>query len=283
MNIKEMVSSEDLVSLQQLEKQIWDMDPIPIHQTLTAVKNGGIALGAHLDGRLVGFLYSFPGFKDGQTYLCSHMMGIHPEYRSEGIGQKLKEEQRKLASLKGYSLITWTFDPLESVNAYLNLHKLHGIGAHYIVNQYGSMNDAFNYGLPTDRFLIEWWIQSDHVNQGGLYNYTFDENDVLLTTFVNQDGFSQIQSDQSFLLLSYIKEVDKAWYVPIPSNYQQIKKNDMELAIDWRMKTRSIFALLMERDYVAVDVLRFPDHDTHYYVFAKNNNVLKQSQRGENL
>ena len=55
------------------------------------------------------------------------MLGIHPDYQSMGIGKKLKEEQRKFAKEMGYDLITWTFDPLESRNAYLNVSKLYGI------------------------------------------------------------------------------------------------------------------------------------------------------------
>ena len=52
------------------------------------------------------------------------MLGIHPDYQLKGIGKLLKDEQRKIAKEMGYKLITWTFDPLESRNAYLNVSKL---------------------------------------------------------------------------------------------------------------------------------------------------------------
>ena len=30
-------------------------------------------------------------------------------------------------------------------------------------NCYGEINDGLNNGLPTDRFKVEWWIDSEHI------------------------------------------------------------------------------------------------------------------------
>lgn len=46
----------------------------------------------------------------------------------------------------------WTYDPLETVNGYLNLSKLGGVCTQYIENCYGEMPDILNAGLPSDRF-----------------------------------------------------------------------------------------------------------------------------------
>src|SRR5699024_7508450 len=106
--------------VQRLENQIWVDDAIPTHQTSTAVKHGGIMIGAYIDEQLVGFSYGWPGFSKGETYFCSHNMGIDEQYRSLGIGEKLKRKQRDLARKKGYEFISWTYDPLETRNGYLN-------------------------------------------------------------------------------------------------------------------------------------------------------------------
>lgn len=54
---------EEMKLVQQLEETVWDMGAIPVHQTLTAVKNGGLIIGAFDEEKLVGFSYSFAGFK----------------------------------------------------------------------------------------------------------------------------------------------------------------------------------------------------------------------------
>ena len=43
------------------------MAAIPVHQTLTAAKNGGLIIGAFDGEKLVGFSYGFPGFKTNEA------------------------------------------------------------------------------------------------------------------------------------------------------------------------------------------------------------------------
>ena len=138
--IKELTTIEELKALKHIEKAVWDMDPLPTHQTLTAVKNGGLVIGAYDGENLIGFSYGFAGFSGSQTYLCSHMLGIIDNYRSKKIGEKLKQKQRQVALRKGYSKMHWTFDPLETRNAYLNLSKLRGIVDVYIEDAYGAID-----------------------------------------------------------------------------------------------------------------------------------------------
>lgn len=59
--------------------------------------NGGLLLGAFIGDKIVGFSYSFPGYVNGKVYLCSHTLGIHPDYQTRGIGKTLKEKQSEWA------------------------------------------------------------------------------------------------------------------------------------------------------------------------------------------
>ena len=72
--IRLLKTSEEMRLIAGLERVIWDADPIPIHQTYTAVKNGGLMLGAFSGDAIVGFSYSFPGIVNGKLHLCSHML-----------------------------------------------------------------------------------------------------------------------------------------------------------------------------------------------------------------
>ena len=54
----------------------------------------------------------------------------------------------------------WTFDPLEIKNAYLNLHKLGAIAYRYEENFYGVSSSRLQGGLPTDRLVAVWQLDS---------------------------------------------------------------------------------------------------------------------------
>jgi predicted GNAT superfamily acetyltransferase len=61
------------------------------------------------------------------------------------------------------TLITWTFDPLQARNAHLNLRRLAAVGAEFLEDLYGVTTSALHHGLPTDRLLVRWELDSDRV------------------------------------------------------------------------------------------------------------------------
>lgn len=187
-SIKQLQTIAELEEVQRLESSVWKMEPIPLHQTLSTVKNGGVILGAYDGRQLIGFNFAYPGYKDKKLYLWSHMMGLLDNYRGLGIGAKLKMQQRKIALEQGYDLISWTYDPLQSVNAYLNLSKLGSIGAYHIPSYYGEMKDGLNEGIPSDRFIVEWWINSPYLIKQRLavYENTINREQSLLVPAINE-------------------------------------------------------------------------------------------------
>ena len=265
-SIRKITSLTELLQVQKLEVAVWGMSPVPTHQLLTVAKNGGLIIGAFHGEKLVGFNYGFPGFKDKLVYLCSHMMGIDQEYRKRGIGYALKIKQQEEAKLQGYSMITWTFDPLESVNGFLNLSKLKGIAAYYIENLYGKLDDGLNEGLDTDRFQVEWWIDSDHVQFDDSFTRFKDAEKLVVTKINNISHPSLIDFDQS--LFDHLEEKN-SWLVPVPAHFQDLKKRDFVLAKDWREKTRQIFRQLFIKGFVSIQVLKNNNSLTSDYLFAK--------------
>src|SRR5208282_2978981 len=57
----------------------------------------------------------------------------------------------------------WTFDPLQIKNAFLNIHRLGAIASAYLVDFYGVSSSRLQGGLPTDRLLAEWELDSPRV------------------------------------------------------------------------------------------------------------------------
>ncbi len=183
--IRPCAGFDELEACVQLQIETWgydESDMIPRKAFLVAQKIGGQVIGAfdtELARRrpsgtpesLVGFAMSLPGVKTGenstdgnpQPYLHSHMLAVRDRYRNRGLGAQLKLEQRREALSRGIRRMEWTFDPLEIKNAYLNIHKLGAIVRRYFVNFYGVSSSRLQGGLPTDRLVAEWQLDSPRV------------------------------------------------------------------------------------------------------------------------
>lgn len=163
--IREINSEPELRAAVALQKTIWgfeDADLLPFRMFVVATKIGGQLLGAFEGDRMVGFCVAIPGVKPGnRVYLHSHMMGVLPEYRNQGLGRALKLRQKEDALTRGIDLIEWTFDPLDMKNAYFNIELLGVVVRRYVRNQYGVSSSILHGGLPTDRCVAEWPIAKE--------------------------------------------------------------------------------------------------------------------------
>jgi predicted GNAT superfamily acetyltransferase len=162
--IRQLRRHEEFADTVRLQREIWgfqDVELLPLRLFVVADKVGGQVLGAFDGTRMVAFCLCIPGLKPGgRSYLHSHMLGVLPEYRNTGLGQQMKWKQRQYALGQGVDLIEWTFDPLEIRNAFFNIERLGAIVRRYVPNQYGTTSSPLHGGLPTDRLVAEWWIQS---------------------------------------------------------------------------------------------------------------------------
>ena len=179
--IRSCQGQDELESCVKLEVETWGYDPtevIPRKAFLVWQKVGGQVIGvfdtemtgAGAEGgpeSLVGFVAALPGIKAGKgeprPYLHSHMMAVKEGYRNRGLGVELKLEQRREALGRGIGHIEWTFDPLEIKNAFLNIRKLGAVVRTYLVDFYGVSSSRLQGGLPTDRLVAEWELDSAHV------------------------------------------------------------------------------------------------------------------------
>jgi predicted GNAT superfamily acetyltransferase len=169
--IRKCDALEEMQACFALQKEVWkfaDADLIPVRMFVAASKIGGQVMGAFIqrndgDKELIGFVLALPGMRNGHCYLHSQMLAVRQQYRNGGLGRRIKLYQREDALARGFELMEWTFDPLEIKNAYLNIEKLGAIARRYNVNQYGITSSPLQGGLPSDRLVAEWWMNSKRV------------------------------------------------------------------------------------------------------------------------
>lgn len=164
--IRKCTSLADFHRCVELQKAVWgesDLETEPYVTFVVATQTGGQVLGA-FDGRaMIGFTMALVGVRNKSPYLHSHMTGVLPEYRDRKVGRALKLFQREEALSRDIRLIEWTFDPLEVRNAHFNLNRLGAIVRTYIPDFYGITSSPLHRGLPTDRLLAEWRLDSPRV------------------------------------------------------------------------------------------------------------------------
>ncbi|MFQ5854504.1 MAG: GNAT family N-acetyltransferase [Anaerolineae bacterium] len=258
--VRRLESIEEFRVAEEAQRVIWgihdDTEVVPLHALVTAQKNGGLVLGAFDGDKMVGYLFGFLGrTPEGKDKHCSHMMGVFSKHRGQGIGEALKRRQQEFVLDQGLDLITWTYDPLESRNAYLNIRKLGAVCRTYLRNVYGEMQDSLNVGLPTDRFEAEWWIRSPRVESR--CSKKAPSPPATLDDLLSQGAavVNEVERDSAGLptTLSWAPHRGSTVLVEIPPNFQEVKQANIKLARDWRLLTRALFEEYFENAYVVVD------------------------------
>jgi predicted GNAT superfamily acetyltransferase len=164
--VRKCASLEEFHLCVDLQREIWgeeDLEVEPATMFVVASHTGGQVLGAFDGDRLVGYTMAVVGLRDGVVFLHSHMTGVRDAYRNRGVGRMLKLFQRDEALGRGIRLIIWTFDPLEIRNAHFNLNRLGAICREYRENLYGITTSPLHRGIPTDRLVAEWHLDSARV------------------------------------------------------------------------------------------------------------------------
>jgi predicted GNAT superfamily acetyltransferase len=166
--IRECETVEDFQQCIELERAVWRDDDIgimPIRLYLISKACKAPTIGAFdQSGRLVGFVHTMLALVGKNVVYHSHLAAVLEGLRHKDIGYRMKLAQRQFAIESGIPLIIWTFDPLQSRNAHLNINKLGAIIRRYELNYYGEgLSSVFDSGVPSDRIFAEWWVRSHHV------------------------------------------------------------------------------------------------------------------------
>lgn len=238
---------EDFAACLNMQREVWqfaDLDITPLRSFVITRNSGGFTLGAfdESDGRLLGFAHALAAFDERrQPFFYSHMLAVAPHLQNSGIGVALKFAQRQRALERGVPLMVWTFDPLQSRNAYLNIVKLGAVVRKYKVNYYGNQStSALHRGLDTDRLLAEWWVGSSRVTA---------------IAEASRKNETQAQAIAS---------------VAVPFEIEPIKSRSLDEARIWQLKIRAEFEQHLAAGLYCADFVRGTAEKPSQYLFFKD-------------
>ena len=273
-------------AVEQLQREVWpgsETDIVPAHLLITAVHNGGVVLGAFEEESLVGFVFGFPGIEstpDGpRPKHCSHMAGVLLSQRDRGVGFALKRAQWQVVRHQGLDHMTWTYDPLVSRNAYLNIARLGAVCSTYKRSEYGEMRDGLNAGLPSDRFQVDWWLNTQRVER----RLGKRPRPPLTPASMRRMGVHpmyelRMRADGLPRPPEHVPQLeDQLLAAEIPTDFMSIKAADLGLARDWRFFVREFFESAFGAGYIVTDFAFERDSETPrgIYVLTDGESTLE--------
>lgn len=298
---------EQMVWVEDLQRKIWsgdDTEIVPGHLLLTTIHNGGLIIGAFNQGEgdqrtnlanngqlsgeaLVGFVFSFPGFQSTETGVklkhCSHLLAVHPQHENHGIGFALKRAQWQMVRHQKIDWITWTYDPLLSRNAHLNIHRLGAVCNMYLPNYYGELRDELNLGQKTDRFQVDWWVNSARVENRlskkprtklDLAHYLAADVKIINPTQLNHAGLPYPTAISALQLQQFI-ENEQLLLLEIPADYKALKTAQPDLGRIWREHSSQLFISLFNAGYLVTDFIHLPgSYPRSFYVLSHGESTL---------
>lgn len=255
--IRDIEEISEMREVEGLQKEVWrcaDRDIVPALALMPSVEVGGILVGA-FDGReLVGFAYGFVGLEGGQPIIHSDMLAVESAYRGRGLGYRLKLAQRERALARGLSTMTWTFDPLQGLNAHLNFAKLGVVSERYKVNFYGEETSSFLHRhTGTDRLWVRWPLASERVRkrlESGPGSHVPEVPAGVERLVSAGAGGAPRMSD--------LREGEAAGplLIEIPDDILALQQQNLAAALAWRDATRRAFVRALAAGFVVEEFYR---------------------------
>ena len=255
---RDLETVDEMKALEGLQIEAWgddERDIVPLHQFVAARYVGGSLIGAFDAEKLVGFVYGFYGHIGGRIVHHSHMLAVSPGYRRHNLGFRLKAEQRERVLADGLTdRMTWTFDPLQSLNAHFNFVKLGVVSDMYKINVYGEEGSSFLHRNGTDRLFVTWLLNSPRVQKSmsGQHRSKYDLAD---STRSVSRLLHHSKSGHPETVANIVAALTPSRFatIEIPADINAIEKEDFKLAQKWREETRRVFSKALSEGYVVVD------------------------------
>jgi predicted GNAT superfamily acetyltransferase len=269
--IREAAADTDYRSVEEVQREVWQCSDLDIVGSLNLIASqhaGAILLCAFEGEEMIGFTYGFPALDKGRVSIHSHMAAVRDHWRGREyqVGFYLKRLQREAALARGLQHITWTFDPLQSLNAYFNFGKLGVVCKRYFVNFYGDASTSpLHQGFGTDRLWVDWHLESERVKgcvgraktEDSATRKAATKLDANAVLLVRRAGDRPVLTEDLSAKLSASE-----CYLEIPPNINALKAGDANLGRLWREATRKAFLEALEAGFTISDFVKVEDGET---------------------
>jgi len=233
---------------------------------MVANRIGGLSAGAFDEqGVLQGFVFGLTGVEAGELVHWSDMLAVRAEGRDRGLGTRLKHYQREVLLARGVGRMRWTFDPLQSRNAFVNFAKLGIVSGEYVRDMYGETGSPLHRGVGTDRLVALWRMDSERVAR----RLEGDDEVPGVSALANlprvvpaRAGGPHPVPEDPILELD-----DPSLLLTIPRHIVRIMDEDAGLAVRWREATRAAFLHYLSRGYEVREVV--PQGELSHYMLAR--------------
>jgi predicted GNAT superfamily acetyltransferase len=284
-----------------IQQEITGIVRIPTSIMVDIEQSGGLIIGAReneVEGStLAGALIDLVGESQGCRSWFTLFHGVRKELQNQGIGHHLRLRERMEGKREGIALVTWAIDPLESKLPHLAFNKLAAIAVSYKRNMYGEATAPDHRGLATrslatsglamhglatrslasDRLIVEWWLDSPRVsgviNRRRLphhFHLGLDKMEVVTKTRLVQNGIRRLVSYEE-------TPKGKVILVEIPADLDRLCDEDLNLARDWRLKTRNLFERLLTNGYTMTGFVHEASRSFHLLERADRKTILGRS------
>jgi predicted GNAT superfamily acetyltransferase len=256
---------EQAVSLQD---QIWGehtRDTVPACVLQISQEVGGVAVGAFAaDGQLAGFVFGITGLRNGRPAHWSHILAVATQWRDKGLGRILKRRQREMLLGIGVEMMYWTFDPLESRNAHLNLNVVGARVERYAPHFYGETAvAATDTVIGTDRFVVSWNMTDAETL------HEICDMDLSRIPPVTPD---EVSASSSTDLMQVVGD-SHAVRIKAPADIQSLKTKEPEAAVRWRRLTRHAFLHYLDAGYLVSQFVVEPGGRGGWYILTRKTQV----------
>ena len=269
-SIRPLRNPSDFLRCERIQKEVWGTVSLSAEALRVVGDFGGMVLGCFEGGRLLGFISALLARRPGELIHWSFQMAVCKRHRDRGLGFRMKLAHRRLALKNGIRSICWSYDPLQSRNAALNIRRLRALPEEYAEDYYGHFPSLIERGVPSDRFLVRWKIASPaverHLRKGtsGGSETLFASSQVVNVTERLTNGFLTNRKVRLGLEARRL-------LVEIPCDTDRMRQKDLPLALDWRRVTRKLFPYYLRRGYRVTDFLEQgpPSHARYFYLLEK--------------
>ncbi len=274
--IRMLETIRDFKDCEDIQKEVWgfsEREIVPLAELKSTLKAGGLAAGAFdREGTMAGFVLGFWALDEsGKVFHYSRRLGVRKSLRGLGLGRTLKLYQKDFVLGRGFSLVRWTYDPLEGENASLNIGKLGAEASDYLVDFYGTDPEPPNRGIPTDRFFVRWQVDSDRVRERAESGRPDADPAELLATLPCMLKSRPLAGGLSAVGETAAIPGGSPVTAEIPASMRALKEADLKEALRWRTAFRGAAMSLFSKGYRAVEFAtgEVEGRRRSLYVFSK--------------